>query len=88
MLEKPDARQRALSLCNLTPSQEHMIRVWTQEKYEKLRHWERKSGDPSIYVEYLNGCAYLDGIIKDEIDKINNREQAKQKAKQNAKGRH
>lgn len=85
MMDRPDARQRALALCEITPSQQIIIDVWLRERFEKLRHWERKSGDPSIYIEYLNGVAFLDGVINDEINNINKKEAAKQKSKQHTK---
>jgi hypothetical protein len=52
--------------------------MFYREKNEKLRHWERRSGDPSIYIEYVNGCGYLDHLISMEIEKIKERAAKKQ----------
>lgn len=81
MYEKADARQRAVSLLEITPEQQHIINIFLREKHEKLRHWERRSGDSNIYVEYLNGCAYLESLIDDEISKINKQKQKQQHSK-------
>ncbi len=77
IMEKPDARERALKLLNITPEQQHIIDIWIREKNEKLRHWERRSGDSNIYIEYLNGVAFLDNLITEEINIIKAREQKK-----------
>lgn len=68
--EKQDVRERMLTLANLTPEQQYIVDVYLREKTEKLRHWERKSGDDNIYVEYLNGTIYLDHLIDDEIETV------------------
>ena len=77
-MEKDDARQRALSLADITPEQQVIIDVFLREKSEKLRHWERRSGDDNIYIEYLNGCIYLEHLIDREVSNIN-RQNAKKK---------
>jgi hypothetical protein len=79
LMEKEDARIRALSLCEITEEQQVIIDIFLREKAEKLRHWERRSGDNNIYVEYLNGCLYLEHLIDREISKINNQNQKKKK---------
>lgn len=78
-MEKDDARQRALSLANITPEQQVIIDVFLREKSEKIRHWERRSGDDNIYLEYLNGCIYLEHLIDREVSNINRQNQKKKK---------
>jgi hypothetical protein len=80
VMEKPDARQRGIALAKLTTEQQFIIDIYLREKWEKLRHWQRNSGDNNIYIEYLNGIAYLEELINKEIEKINKREQRKQQS--------
>lgn len=44
----------------------------------KLRHWEQRSGDSNVYIEYVNGCALLDNLVNKEIEKIKERAAKKQ----------
>jgi hypothetical protein len=80
VMEKPDARQRGITAANLTNEQQKIVDVYLREKWEKLRHWERRSGDSNIYIEFVNGVAYLEDLIQKEIDKINKRQQKKQQS--------
>ncbi len=79
-MEKPDARQRGITLAKLTNEQQKIVDIYLMEKSEKIRHWERRSGDSSIYIEFLNGVAYLEHLIQEYIIKINNRQNKKQQS--------
>lgn len=77
--EKDDARERMLVLADITPEQQVIIDVFLREKSEKIRHWERRTGDDSIYIEYLNGTILLENLIDREISNINRQNQKKRK---------
>lgn len=68
-----------LTLANLTEEQQFIVDIFLREKSEKLRHWERRSGDDDIYIEYLNGCIYLENLIDREVSNINRQNQKKKK---------
>ena len=76
-MDKPEARERALRLIDITPEQQHIIDIFYREKNYKLRHWEMRSGDSNIYIEYLNGVSHLDNLLTEEINVIKAREQKK-----------
>lgn len=58
-------------MVNPTPEQEIILNIFYREKNYKLRHWEMRSGDSNIYLEYLNGCGFLDNLITMQINKLN-----------------
>ncbi len=79
--DKEDERERILALANLTPEQQHVVDIYIREKMWKLRHWEQRSGDSNIYIEYLNATIYLDNLIDKEIEKIRKRHSKQQQQK-------